>query len=361
MSHYIHVEKKGYIPFKPIRIHFHEKEEVELNAFQKFLLEAMEEDATIEQIIEATQLTKNLILSEVLQMESQKLLVREGDTIALSALSKDILMISKTVERLNDEKKILCINLITGDMEGYDEYLTNDVRQTDYVMEGKIRSGDVVGTSIEDNVSFLADYMSAFGTLSEEQIEKVLSSIYADFDEIDKKIIYKPLVIKKMPCLIGEEESNLEDNAYANGKCSVITIELSTDKIETYKEQIKGIMEIYAGAPELLSDVGRDLASEYERCADYNRQKLTFVYDHTSGFFREEKYNIAESPNQKAQLMLREEKELDSEALNTIYDAAKNKWRLGEDYQLKIAAIEEHIYRVGFCFQELRGESYEEE
>lgn len=126
----------------------------------------------------ATQLTKNVIESEILHMESQKLLVRDGDYVALSELSKNILMISKSVKMLNAEKKILCFNLITGEIEGFDKNIINDIGQDDLVMEGKIRSGEIVGISIEDNVSFFADYMSAFDGFSEEQIDKILSSIY---------------------------------------------------------------------------------------------------------------------------------------------------------------------------------------
>ena len=132
-----------------------------------------------------------MIESELLYMESQKLLVRDGSCIVLSKLSKNILMISRSVEMLNAEKKILCINLITGKIEGFDKDILNDIGQDDLVMEGKIRSGEIVGISIEDNVSFFANYMSTFGEFSEEQIDKILSSIYAEFDEIDKKLVYK--------------------------------------------------------------------------------------------------------------------------------------------------------------------------
>ena len=177
MSEYINCKKNIYVPLKPVIVTFHEKEEVELNAFQKFILEAIEEDATLEQMTNATQLTKNVIESEILHMESQKLLVRDGDYVALSELSKNILMISKSVKMLNAEKKILCFNLITGEIEGFDKNIINNIGQDDLVMEGKIRSGEIIGISIEDNVSFFADYMSTFDGFSEEQIDKILSSI----------------------------------------------------------------------------------------------------------------------------------------------------------------------------------------
>lgn len=308
MSEYINCKKYIYVPLKPIIATFHEKEEIELNAFQKFILEAIEEDATIEQMINATQLTKSVIESELLHMESQKLLVRDGRYVSLSELSKNILMISRSVKMLNAEKKILYFNLITGAIEGFDKNIYNEIEQDALIMEGKIRSGDIIGISIEDNISFFADYMPTFDKLSEEQIDKVLSSIYAEFDEIDKKLVYKLQEINKLPCLIGDDKLEFENNAYAEGKCSIIVIEVSTDKIEKYKEQTKNIMALYTKTPELISDLGRDLIREYENCVKYNKEKIIFVYDHTSGKIREEKHDIVGSQNKRTQLLLTTEK-----------------------------------------------------
>lgn len=353
MSEYINCKKNIYVPLKPVIVTFHEKEEVELNAFQKFILEAIEEDATLEQMTNATQLTKNVIESEILHMESQKLLVRDGDYVALSELSKNILMISKSVKMLNAEKKILCFNLITGEIEGFDKNIINDIGQDDLVMEGKIRSGEIVGISIEDNVSFFADYMSTFDGFSEEQIDKILSSIYAEFDEIDKKLIYKLQEINKLPCMIGDDKLEFESNAYAEGKYSVIAIEVSTDKVEKYREQIENIMLLHNETPELISDLGRDLIREYENCTEYNKEKIIFVYDHTSGKIREEKHDIVVSQNKRTQLFLTTEKKSDDEIKKQVFIAAETKWKLDDKYHFKIVDIKEHIYKIGFCLEEL--------
>ncbi len=361
MNEYINCKKNIYVPLKPVIVTFHEKEEVELNAFQKFILEAIEEDATIEQMTNATQLTKNVIESELLHMEIQKLLVRNGDCITLSELSKNVLMISRSVKMLNDEKKILCLNLITGEIEGFDKDIHNDTGQDDLVMKGKIRSGEIVGINIEDNVSFFADYMSTFDKLTEEQIDKVLSSIYAEFDEIDKKLVYKLQEINKLPCLIGDDKLKFENNAYAEGRCSIIAIEVSTDKIEKYNEQIKNIMALHTKTPELISDLGRDLIREYENCTKYNKEKLVFVYDHISGKIREEKHDIVDSQNKRAQLLLTTEKKSDDEVKKQVFVAAKTKWKLDDKYHFKIVDIKEHIYKIGFCLEELWGMTYANE
>lgn len=355
MSDYIDVGEKIYIPLKPVIVYFHEKEEVELNAFQKFILEAVEENVAIDQMMDATQLTRNVIESELLQMELQKLLLREGDAVVLSELSKNILMISRSVADMNHEKKTIYINLITGEIEGYEERVYYEVKEGDLVMEEKIKPGDIVGIDIEDNISFFADYMSAFDTLSKDQVEKVLSSVYVEFREIDKRILYKPQEIHKMPCLIGDGRLRLGGDVYAEGKCSVIEIQVSTDLVEKYREHIKSIAKLCVDAPELISDSGKELAKEYENCEHCNCEKLTFIYDHESGKIKEGKYRGEDWRNKRTQLMLKAEKEIDDKIKDQIFDAARMKWNLTEQYHMKLTDIKEYIYKIGFSLEELRG------
>lgn len=355
MSDYIDVEKKIYVPLKPVIVHFHEKEEVELNAFQKFILEAVEENIAIDQIMDATQLTRNVIESELIQMESQKLLVREGDGVVLSELSKNILMIWRSVASMNNEKKVICINLITGGIEGYEEQAYYDVKESNLVMEGKIKPRDIVGIDIENNISFFADYMSAFDTLSEDQIEKVLSSVYVEFKEIDKRIVYKQQEVHKIPCLIGDGRLGSGGDIYAEGKCSVIEIQVSTDLVEKYREHIKSIVKLCMEAPELISDSGRELATEYENCEHYNSEKLTFVYDHESGKIKEGKYRGEAWRDKRTQLMLEAEKEIDDKIKAQIFDATRTKWNLTEQYHMRLTDIKEYIYKIKFSLEELRG------
>jgi len=361
VSDYVNVEEKIYIPLKPVIVNFYQKEEVELDAFQNFILEAIDENATLEQIMDATQLTKNVIETEILHMESQKLLVKEEDIILLSELSKNILMISRSVAMLNEEKKIVCINLITGNVEKYDDKTYCDVKKDDLIMREKIRTKDIVGINIEDDISFFTSYMATFNKLSKEQVDRVLSSVYVEFDEVDKKIMYKQQKISKLPCLIGDNKLKSEGNTYAEGKCSVGVIEVSTNNVEKYKEQIKNILELYNNTPELISDVGINLIKEYKNCEDYNNQKLTFVFDHESGRIKEGKYSITDSLNKRSQLVLKSENKIDNKVENQIFDAVKTKWKLNENYNIKITNIKEHIYKIGFCLEEMWGDIYVDE
>lgn len=355
MADYIDVEKRIYIPLKPLAVNFHEKEEVELNTFQRFILEAIEENATLEQIVDATQLTENVIESEVLQLQRQNLI---NEDCTLSEVAKNILMISRCLEILNNEKKKLCINLITGELEEYDKDIYYNPGQNDWVIEGEIRFEDISGISIEDKESVLADSLSALSGFSEKQIDKVRSSLYVELNETDKKTVYKQQEITKLPCLIGDNKLKSEDKIYAEGKYSVITVEVSNDSLEKYSEKIEPLKELCTDTPELVSDFGKDLIKEYKQYECYKNEKLTFAYDHTSGMFNEEKYDVNAFPDKKVQLMLKAEKEIDDKVKSRIFDTVKTKWKLDEKYQVKIADVKEEKYIVGFCLEELRGDVY---
>lgn len=361
MSDYIEAEKVIYIPLKPVIVKFHEKEEVELNAFQNFILEAVEDGAVVEQMADATLLTKNVIESEILQMERQRLLIREGDALALSELSRDILMVARSVKMLNEERKVLCVNLVTGGIEGYEEGVCRYAGKDVLILGEKIKPRDVDGINMEENIAFFADYMASFRNLPEEQIDKVISSIYAEFHESDEAMVYKRQEIRKLPCLTGNGRLKLEGDLQAEGKSLVIMVKVSTDSVERYESQIRNAAELYSRAPELLSDSGRDLIAEYETCENCNKENLKFVFDCVSGKIRELDYGTTDESNKRSQLMLGAEKEMDEEAERQIFAIAKAKWNLDERYHIKMADIGEQIYRIGFCLDELRGATDVEE
>lgn len=355
MADYIDVEKRLYIPLKPLTVNFYSKNKAELNIFQKFILEAIEENATLEQIEDATQLTENVIESEVLQLQRQNL-IKEDFT--LSEAAENILMISRCLDTLNNEKKKICINLITGELEEYNEDIYYNPGHDDWVMEGEIRFEDISEIRIEDKESILADSMTVFGDFSEEQIDKVRSSVYVELNETDKKTVYKQQEINKLPCLIGDNKLKGEDKIYAEGKYSVITVEVSNDSLEKYSEKMEPLKELCSDTPELISDFGKDLIKEFKQYEDYKNEKLTFVFDHTSGMFREEEYDVDAFPDKRTQLALKAEKAIDDKVKSRIFAAVKTKWNLDEKYQVDIADVKEENYIVGFCLEELRGDVY---
>lgn len=364
MCDYFNTINSILVPFKPVLIKFHEKEEVELNAFQNFILESVENNATIEQIVNATQLTKNVIETEILQMEGQKLLVRNKNIIELSDLSKNILLISRSVIALNNEKKIVGVNLITGDIEGYNINEYCKIENNDLKILPKILPNDVVGIDIEDNMSFFSNYMNTFDNLSEDQIDKILSSIYVELYDVDEKIVYKKYTIYKLPCLIGNNNSeNIENSRsiYAEGRYSIITLNVSTERIEKYKVQLHNIETIYKMFPEIISDTGKMLLDENAICENYNKGDNIFLYDHISGNFLAEKYKTLDNVNKRTQLTLKPLIKLDEEIQNQIIKKAIIDWNLDKKYQVKVSNIREETYKVKFLLEDIWSKDYENE
>lgn len=361
---YIDVEKTLLVPLKPVSIKFYEKEEVALNAFQNFILESIENKANLEQMINATMLTRNVVETEILQMESQKLLVRNEKGIELSELSKNILLVSRCVKSLNNEEKIMCVNMITGNIEGYNDDEYCDLEGNDLVMSPQISSNDIAGISIENNMSFLIKYMSTFDNLTEKQIDIIIASIYAEVNDTKKKIVYKKSNICKLPCLIGNDsmiDEAKEDILYAEGSCSVVTLAVSTENVERYREYISDIEKVYRVVPELISDIGKILLNEYAICKGCNENNNTFLYDHVSGKILMRKYKASDNNNKRIQLKLNPVYKFDNETQNQIINKAITNWHLDECYQVKIIDIQEQKYRVGFLLTKLWGEDHENE
>lgn len=281
-------------------------------------------------------------------------------------------MILRCLEILNNEKKKLCINLITGELEEYNEDIYCNTGESDWVMEGDTGLGDISQIRTEDKESILADSMSVFNALSEEQIDKIRSyavvdlneinkvhsSVYVELNETDEKIVYRQQEINKLPCLIGDNKLKGEDNIYAKGKYSVITVEVSNDSLEKYSEKIEPLKELYTDTPELISDFGKDLIKEYKQYGGCKNEKLTFAFDHTSGMIGKEKYDADAFPDKRTQLTLKAEKEIDDKVKSRIFATVKEKWKLDEKYQVKIADVKEKNYIVGFCLEELKGDIY---
>ena len=98
---FVNAMKYVCVPYMRITAKFVVKEDFELNAFQLLIIDSLNEDATIDQMTVATQLTRNVIEAELIQLEAQGLVARDNDTYVLTELSKRILFVSQKVEEMN--------------------------------------------------------------------------------------------------------------------------------------------------------------------------------------------------------------------------------------------------------------------
>lgn len=351
---YITTDKDLLIPIKPVYVKFFEKEEVLLNAFQNFILEAVEEKANMEQMTEAILLTKTVLETEMMHMEEQKLLVRREGRIELTEISKSILLVARCVKSLNLENRKVGINLITGEIEEYNPDNNSVIKKCDMILSPKIMTKDLDGISIEDNTSFFATYMKTFELFEPEDVEKVLASVYLEFkgdrDEEGKNTVkYKRIPMNKIPCLIGTKNSTItvEDKALVvEGRYAEISFAFSSYKMNQYKDCLLEVDKISERCPDLLSETGMQIARERKICRDLKERGLRVIYDYFSGEFRVNPGFTINTNSKKAQLKLSESHLLDERKKTEIIAAVSDYLQLGEEYIVSVSNVKDDIYKL---------------
>ena len=341
-----------YMPYLKITVRFFEKEEVSLNAFQKFLLEAIIEGASIQQIMDSTQLTKNVIESELLQMETQKLIHNEGANYFVTDISKKILMISKTVDALNSEKNIFCVNLITGEIEKSDDSIFCIPEKNAYILRQKILNLD--GISIDDNMEFFVENIETFGMLKTNEVQTVLSSIYAEFSVLKERtnqsvIYYKKKNLIGLPCLIGEEKNdtiNRETSVLIEAKCNLISFSFTTKSLEKYINILPTISELNSRYPELISAEAKKVLHDEQLCELYNKKTKKFVYDCTSGNYRLSNEIVINSEKRKAQLVLGEINPLNEDIKMEMIDKIKDMLEITSEEVIVRVCVTNDVYKI---------------
>lgn len=202
-----------YVPAQVMELRFSEKEDSTINPFQLLVLEAVEDGYSIQEIADATLLTVTAINAEISQLLSQKLLCMHDSNVSLSTLSRRLLFISRCVQRLNDKKTQVCINLITGEIQEYNETLVEECNDGSvFQLRPKIQKHEIDGIGIEDNASFFTKYLHAFDNLDDTDTDTLLSAVYVEFLDTGKRI-FQLQPVSHLPCLIGEETAEKKEPA----------------------------------------------------------------------------------------------------------------------------------------------------
>lgn len=299
------------LPIQIAEVTFFEKEDMSLNSFQNFLIEAIEQGSSIPQIVEATLLTQNVIETEIMQMISQKLLIKEDNSILLSELSKKLLMVSRCVKRLNDEHKKVCINLMNGDMEEYDTKKIQEPKDGSAVyLTPKISERDIDGISIEDNISFFSSYMDTFHEFDDKQIESILESVYIEFDISGKEKGYKSYSISFLPCALEAERLNItpdsenDDMIKAKGLIYKICYSVKSKIIESNKNIIPALIQVEQMDAEMLSEKGMDVIKKYKVFKEFEQKNIVCYLDSVSCVYGFQRPAILDEKRMKANMEL---------------------------------------------------------
>ena len=294
MNQYINYEADILTPVQVASIIFHEKEENSLSPFQTFILEAIEERITSDQIAQATLLTPNVIEMEILQMISQNLLVHNEDALTLSKISQKILLIAQCVKQLNSEKKCVCIDLMTGDMRPFvKEDFTENVADGSLRLSQRISGKSIDGISLEENMDFFEDYMNTFSGMGQNDVETILSAIYIELSVVGRREYIKRK-ITNVPCAIGGQKSDslrhksTVDDKSLTVKGLIYKIEYTVKSaiVQTMSDILPALRAIDQRNDDLISDKGQQILNAYKRCEEYNTKHLICFFDTVSGKFQ---------------------------------------------------------------------------
>lgn len=349
---YISFKSQINIPYRKVSVKFIEKEEVALNAFQYFLLDAIEEGASIRQITDSTQLTKYVIETELLQMEKQKLVIKKEDAFEITDISKKIMLVAKTIKKLNEEHRIFFVNLINGDVEYLSDADFTVPENNALSLKPKITNLD--GISIENNMDFFAENLDAFRSLDEDDVEVILSSIYAEFHVIKEKdehhkIYYKKKAVTGLPCLIGdttEKKINKENSILVESTCVKVSFGFTAPRINKYSKVLPQVEKINQRYPELLSEEAEKLMEEKNLCEMYKEKDMRYLFDCTSG-----KYDLLTNrkfdfDKRKAHLVIDKPVPLSEDKKNELINAVIKVLKIEND-AIEITVYEEETaYKV---------------
>ncbi len=348
MKRYIDFGKEVLIPIQIVEVAFCEKEEISLSAFQNFILEAIELGNGINQIVEATLLTKNVVETEIVQMISQKLLVQDEETVSLSELSKKILMIARCVRSLNREKKYVCINLMTGDIEAFENEKMIDYKDdSSLFLFPKISERDIDGISLEENTSFFGNYMDSFAEMNENDIETVLASVFVEFKAVGKRKFMKK-VLSKIPCAIGGEviQSKGENPIIAKGLLYKIGYEVESEIVKSNQSVLSELITINNKDSDLISDKGHHVLELHEKCMNYNRQSFICFYDAISGRFQFEPPKDLISRKMKFNFQLPLLNDISAQAKECIINELRERYNIIDDFSIKEVFCEDEYYSI---------------
>lgn len=341
------------IPMQVVGLKFSEKEDVLLNPFQNLILEAIADGYSVEQIAQATLLTEHVIKTEIDQLVMQKLLESEEGMIKLSALSWKLLMVSRCVQSLNEEKQRVCVNMVTGALEGYDEDRFIKEKTKDALeLLPRIRNQEIDGISAEENIEFFRTYFRTFDGMDEEGIEAVLTSVYVTFtDTGTTRFQVQPIF--RLPCLIGEAEEDKIDGEQGTGfwvKGFMCRITFSVKSaLPAVNDSVLLCLSALADSG-LLSEKGVKLAAAWEACQ--KAEPMEAYYDYVSGCLQFNK-PVCDSGKRKVNLELPLRYQLTEERQEKIIARARDYFSLPSELALKILDTIDSTYIINRGLEEL--------
>ena len=282
-----------YFPYKMAELSFQIREDYILNEFQMFLLEAINDGYAWEDIVEATMLTQYVVENELLQLVSQDLLKIVENEYILTEASERLISLPQIVKKLNEEQKIICINLVSGDIEEYDTevFKNNDLSgasdECNLFLKRNISDSNLDGIGIDDNLEFLQQYMKTFSDMGDDDITYVLNAIIMEFRKIRDSIVYKKELITCLPCAIGNKkrerfEDEEETNICFKGMLWEMKLGYRNEKLDKKAELFETLKSREKNGEKLLCEE-EELLLKYAEYQKYKEKPYMAYFDCSSG------------------------------------------------------------------------------
>lgn len=360
---FINSKKYVCVPYMRITAKFFIKEDFKLNEFQIFIIDSLNKDATLEQMVVATQLTINVIEAELIQLETQGLVKKMGNVFVLTDLSKKILFAFRKIDEMNTEKKEMCINLFTGDIDSYDENLFTSPCNGDIVL--KHRNLNLDGISIEDNMDFFSEKLESLKNCDEQQKENVLSSMYVELYQYKDKnskgiLLYRRLLSKYIPCFAGDimiNENVRDRNITVEGNIQRVSFSFSFAEKEKYQEILPDLEKIKEKYPNMLSSNAHDVLNLYSMCKNYKEKGMELIYDGIADKIIDNKSNRLQLKNIRAQMVLDDVYVRNEELDQRFIEWIKEKECIDDSIKITIDMIKTEKYTMKICLDSLWGEN----
>lgn len=262
-----------WVPIKNTEFTFSLKESSQLPKLQRFLLTAISDySADADMIIDATRLTKTVIIQELNEMYKEKLLESDDNgNYQLTDLSRRLLSYIRLTEKMNETNAVFSFNLVTGNIQtGIDTELNDNpdgvtANRTVSVFEIDCFEPAEIKDVLIEAFPFLAEDGG-----SDEEIDDFLENIVitSSHEKVNK---WKKMYITHLPLAVSPaQKQELNVRCYVVKKMYRAYDSFFEDKQSLLSE----IKDIYEYDPLLLREKGVELLTRWD---EYTRIKNNVI------------------------------------------------------------------------------------
>lgn len=218
--HKLTVPIEIYTPFQIAPFRFSLKETVRLSKLHLFFITAIEEHhATVNELLDATMLSPDVLQYELQTMCDQKLILEnEDEKYQITELSRSLLNYQRLIEKMNSSQKSFLFDLTTGKVSFEQEESMTDMPN---VLKSKA-SVSKFNFSMLTATDIKAELCHAFACIEElddKEAEAFLDNIIMDVETTNHRLWKKKYITHLPVDLSASNPSDLKVNFYVYQMC----------------------------------------------------------------------------------------------------------------------------------------------